>query len=135
MRIALGCWYGSRLGSVSACAHGATGRNAETGMMYVEQVAALGAGPRWLSDGRAMELPYLIRDFAGIGGKIKQRPEDFFVQELPLYEPSGEGEHLYVEIQKVKLSTFEAVNRLARACGVSPHDIGYAGMKDTFAVT
>lgn len=104
-------------------------------MMDVEQVAALGAGPRWLSDGRAMELPYLIRDFAGIGGKIKQRPEDFFVQELPLYEPSGEGEHLYVEIQKVKLSTFEAVNRLARACGVSPHDIGYAGMKDTFAVT
>jgi len=39
-------------------------------------------------------LPYLTRDFPGIGGAIKQRPEDFFVQEVPLYEPTGEGEHV-----------------------------------------
>lgn len=82
-----------------------------------------------------MELPYLIKDFSGIGGTIKQRPEDFFVQELPLYEPSGEGEHLYVQIQKVKITTFEAINRLAKALGVRSRDIGYAGMKDAFAIT
>jgi tRNA pseudouridine13 synthase len=82
-----------------------------------------------------MSLPYLTREFAGIGGSIKQRAEDFFVQELPLYEPSGEGEHVYCEIQKVGLTTFDAVNRLARALNVSSRDIGYAGMKDARAVT
>lgn len=82
-----------------------------------------------------MSLPYLTRDFPGIGGAIKQRPEDFFVQELPLYEPSGAGEHVYCEIQKTGLTTFEAIQRLANVLGVSTRDIGYAGMKDAQAVT
>ena len=56
-----------------------------------------------------MTLPYLTRDFPGVGGAIKQRADDFFVQEVPLYEPSGEGEHVYCEIQKVDLTTFEAI--------------------------
>src|SRR5205823_1969041 len=80
-------------------------------------------------------LPYLTRDFPGIGGTIKQRAEDFFVQEIPLYEPSGDGEHVYCEIQKVGLTTFEAVDRIARALHVSPRDIGYAGLKDARAVS
>src|SRR3712207_2853813 len=80
-------------------------------------------------------LPYLTRDFPGIGGTIKNREEDFFVQEVPLYEPSGEGEHVYCEIQKVGLTTFEAVSRVARAMGVRSRDVGYAGMKDARAVT
>lgn len=82
-----------------------------------------------------MTLPYFIDDFAGIGGVIKQRPEDFFVQELPLYEPSGEGEHVYVEIQKVGVTTFDAITRIARALNVSSRDIGYAGLKDASAIT
>jgi tRNA pseudouridine13 synthase len=82
-----------------------------------------------------MDLPYLTPEFAGLAGSIKQRPEDFFVQEIPLYEPSGEGEHVYAEIQKVGLTTFEAVNRVAHALNVSTRDIGYAGMKDAQAVT
>lgn len=82
-----------------------------------------------------MKLPYLIEGYKGIGGVIRRQPEDFFVQELPLYEPSGEGEHLYVEIQKVGITTFEAISRLARALGVRSRDIGYAGLKDAHAVT
>lgn len=82
-----------------------------------------------------MDLPYLTSDFAGIGGTLKERPEDFFVQEIPAYEPSGTGEHVYVELQKVGLSTFDLVNRLARTLNVSPKGIGYAGMKDAQAVT
>src|ERR1700704_5706089 len=84
---------------------------------------------------RGMEFPYLTVDFPGIGGVIKERPEDFFVQELPLYEPSGEGEHVYCEIQKIGLTTFEAIHRLSDALGVAQRDIGYAGMKDAQAVT
>ena len=80
-------------------------------------------------------LPYFTRDFPGIGGAIKQRAEDFFVQEIPLYEASGEGEHVYCEVQKIGLPTFEAVHRIARALNVSSRDIGYAGMKDAHAVT
>ncbi|HEX4795084.1 MAG TPA: tRNA pseudouridine(13) synthase TruD [Humisphaera sp.] len=82
-----------------------------------------------------MPLPYLTRDFPGIGGVIKQRPEDFFVQEMPLYEPSGEGEHVYCEIQKVGIPTFEAIDRLSKALHISGRDIGYAGLKDAQAVS
>src|SRR3954462_14324863 len=81
------------------------------------------------------QLPYLTTQFPGIGGAIKQRPEDFFVQELPLYEPSGEGEHVYTEVQKVGIPTFEAIKRLADALNVSSRDIGYAGLKDAKAIT
>jgi tRNA pseudouridine13 synthase len=80
-------------------------------------------------------LPYVTRAFPGIGGTIKSRPEDFFVQELPLYEPSGEGEHVYAEIQKVGITTFEAVKRIAKAFSMSPRDVGYAGLKDAHAIT
>ena len=82
-----------------------------------------------------MDLPYLTRDFPGIGGVIKQRPEDFFVQELPIYEPSGEGEHVYCEIEKIGIPTFEAIERIAANLKVSPRDIGYAGMKDARAIS
>ena len=82
-----------------------------------------------------MHLPYLTHDFPGIGGVIKRRPEDFFVQEIPLYEPSGEGEHVYCEIQKINLTTFDAIGQIERALNVSPRDIGYAGMKDARAIS
>jgi tRNA pseudouridine13 synthase len=81
-----------------------------------------------------MALPYLTQ-FAGIGGSIKNRNEDFFVQELPLYEPSGEGEHVYCEVEKSGVTTFEAIDRMAKAFNVSGRDIGYAGLKDARAVT
>lgn len=82
-----------------------------------------------------MDLPYLTSDFRGIDGAVKQRDEDFFVQEIPLYEPVGQGEHVYCEIEKIGLSTFDAVDALGRALNVDPRDIGYAGMKDAHAVT
>ena len=67
-----------------------------------------------------MTLPHLTPDHPGVGGGIKQRPEDFFVQEIPLYEPSGQGEHVYCEIQKIDLTTFEAIRQIANALNVSP---------------
>src|SRR5580765_7750897 len=82
-----------------------------------------------------MSLPYLTKDFPGVGGTIKQRVEDFFVQEIPLYEPSGGGEHVYAEIQKIGIPTFEALNRIGAALRVSTRDIGYAGLKDAKAIS
>jgi tRNA pseudouridine13 synthase len=77
----------------------------------------------------------LTRDLPGVGGAIKVHPEDFQVEELPLYPPIGQGEHTFFEIEKVGISTFQAVNRLARALNVSPQRISYAGLKDAQAVT
>lgn len=81
------------------------------------------------------DLPFLTADIPGVGGRIKQRPEDFIVEELPLYPASGEGTHTYFVIEKVGLSTMQAVQQIARALGRAHHDIGYAGLKDADAVT
>src|SRR5579859_2090286 len=81
-----------------------------------------------------MDLPYLTGGTPGIGGTIKNRAEDFFVQEIPLYEPSGEGEHVFAEIQKLHLTTFDAINAVARALNMNSRDIGYAGLKDAKAI-
>jgi tRNA pseudouridine13 synthase len=86
-------------------------------------------------DGFMMILPYLTKSFSGVGGLLKQRAEDFFVQELPLYEPSGTGEHVYVEVQKIGMTTFDAIRRISDALHVKSRDIGYAGLKDSNAIT
>ncbi len=79
--------------------------------------------------------PHLTADVAGIGGVIKQRPEDFIVEEIPLYEPCGEGTHVYVRIEKHRMTTPQATQRLARALGKNPRDVGFAGLKDAQAIT
>ena len=81
------------------------------------------------------DLPYLTVDLPGIGGTIKRSEEDFIVEELPLYPPSGEGTHTYFCIEKHGLTTFAAIDRVARALGERSRDIGYAGLKDARAVT
>jgi tRNA pseudouridine13 synthase len=78
---------------------------------------------------------YLTADIAGTGGRIKETPEDFRVEELPLYLPCGDGEHTYLVIEKRGLTTLEAVRRIARAVGANERDMGYAGMKDAVGVT
>jgi tRNA pseudouridine13 synthase len=62
-------------------------------------------------------------------------PETFTVEEIPSYGPSGEGTHLFLWIEKRGLTTFDAIARIARALGVAPRDVGYAGLKDRHALT
>jgi len=66
---------------------------------------------------------------------IRRSPEDFVVEELPAYAPSGQGEHLLVTFQKRALTTPDAVRMIARALDVDPRGAGFAGMKDRHAVT
>jgi len=80
-------------------------------------------------------LPYLTADQPGTGGVIKQRNEDFSVTEVPLYEPCGEGEHLYLYIEKNGRTTTEVIQRLCRAFQVRRSAVGYAGLKDKHAIT
>ena len=66
---------------------------------------------------------------------IKEQPEDFVVEEIPAYEPSGAGNHVYVRFTKRDLTTDAAVRAIARELGVDARNAGIAGMKDKRAVT
>ncbi|HVR64697.1 MAG TPA: tRNA pseudouridine(13) synthase TruD [Polyangia bacterium] len=61
--------------------------------------------------------------------------ERFVVEEIAAYEPSGDGEHTYLWIEKRDLTTMEAVRRLAALLDVGGRDVGYAGQKDRHATT
>lgn len=92
-----------------------------------------GPGPRQESHARSGR--YLTTDVPGIGGRIKVRPEDFLVDEIPQYDPSGEGEHIYLFVEKRNVPTMELVRIVARHFGVHHSAVGYAGMKDKVAIT
>jgi tRNA pseudouridine13 synthase len=77
----------------------------------------------------------LTAGMPGSGGRFRAAPEDFEVEELPAYLPSGQGEHLFLWIEKVGLDTPEAARRLASALGLRPDEISWAGLKDRVAVT
>ncbi len=79
--------------------------------------------------------PYLTTTLPGVGGVVKQYPEDFIVEEVPLYSACGSGEHAYFEIEKTDLSTPEALERLSKHLGVAPREFGYAGLKDRKGIT
>jgi len=81
-----------------------------------------------------LELPRLVGDLPTTGGALAE-PEDFRVEEIPAYLPSGDGEHLYLLIEKRRLTTPQAVERLCSFLGASPREAGYAGLKDREAVT
>ena len=79
--------------------------------------------------------PYLTSHIPGIGGTIKESPDDFLVEEIPSYLPCGSGEHCYLTIEKRGITTLEAIRRIAAALKFPERDIGYAGMKDAVGVT
>ncbi len=78
---------------------------------------------------------FLTAQLPGTGGTIRQQPEDFQVDEIPLYEPCGEGDHLYVSVEKCGLTTYDLLRELAKALNCKERDIGYAGLKDARAIT
>lgn len=86
------------------------------------------------SSAMSHDAPFLTADLPGIGGRIREQTHDFVVEELPLYPAVGVGDHVHFEIQKVGIPTDEAVRRVARALGVKPQAIGFAGLKDTRAI-
>lgn len=71
---------------------------------------------------------------AGVG-VIRRALDDFVVEELPVQEPAGAGEHLWLWVEKRGENTAAVAQRLARAAGVKPVAVGYAGRKDRHAVT
>ncbi len=78
---------------------------------------------------------YVSAGVPGTGGRLKERPEDFLVEEIPAYEPSGSGEHLYMLVEKRDMATLHMTRVIADHFGVKPMAVGVAGLKDKRAVT
>jgi tRNA pseudouridine13 synthase len=79
--------------------------------------------------------PLLTADLPGVGGRIKSQPDDFEVEEVPAYRPSGQGDHLYLWVEKRGLGAEFFVRQVARRLGLAPGEVGTAGLKDRHAVT
>lgn len=82
-----------------------------------------------------LSLPYLTADLPGIGGRLRATPEHFVVEEVPLYEPEGQGPHLYVNLTRVGLTTRDVQQRLEQLLALRQGEVGYAGLKDKNAQT
>jgi tRNA pseudouridine13 synthase len=86
-------------------------------------------------------VPRYSLDFAHVGsrpgtrGEIRCAPEDFQVEEQLGFEPTGEGEHVLLQVRKRNANTEWVARQLARHAGVRPVDVGYAGLKDRIGVT
>ena len=80
------------------------------------------------------DLPYAFGGPAG-SGRLRVEPEDFVVRELPVCEPDGAGEHVWLYVRKRNANTEWVARQLARYAGVTPRDVSFAGLKDRRAVT
>jgi tRNA pseudouridine13 synthase len=82
-----------------------------------------------------MMLPYLTESIDPIDATFRSSPEDFEVEEVPAYLPSGSGEHVLAFVEKRGLTTPEAVRALCEQIGADPNAAGWAGLKDKHAVS
>lgn len=80
-------------------------------------------------------MNWLTADLPSIGGAYKLCPEDFFVEEIPLYPCIGQGEHLYLLVEKRALTTTEMLRQIGACLNIPEREIGYAGLKDAQAIT
>jgi len=79
--------------------------------------------------------PFLTPGLPGIGGALKELPEDFVVEEIPAYQPCGSGKHLFLWIEKRDTSAEQLTSHIARTLGIRRDEVGTAGLKDRRAVT
>lgn len=66
---------------------------------------------------------------------LKQQQNDFCVNEIPLGLPQGDGEHVWLDVEKRGANTAWIAGRIAQLAGVADMDVGYAGLKDRHAIT
>jgi len=90
-------------------------------------------------------LPYISKT-AGTGGSIKNRPEDFLVEEITndgtileldkkFERENEEGSYVHFVMQKKEWTTEGAIRRIAKQLRISKRRFNYAGNKDKIAVS
>jgi len=70
-----------------------------------------------------------------IVAQMRREPADFRVDEILGFEPSGSGEHVFLDIEKTGANTEWVARQLARELGLAPVAVGFSGLKDRHAVT
>lgn len=80
-------------------------------------------------------LPYAYSEQPSLTGLLRRQPEDFIVEEILGFAPEGEGEHVFLWIEKTGLNTQHVADRIARLAKLAAHQVSYSGMKDRNAVT
>ncbi len=80
------------------------------------------------------ELPFL-HSKPELSGHIRCQNSDFFVEEVLGFEPSGEGEHLWLWLEKSGQNTAFIRQELANLFSININDVATSGMKDRHAVT
>ena len=76
-----------------------------------------------------------ITDNKGIGGTIRNENKDFYVEEVPLQLPTGNGPNTWIQIEKEGRTTLDVVLDMAKYLHISRKRTGFAGMKDRSAIT
>ena len=84
---------------------------------------------------KILGLKYYITDTEGIGGVIRVKPEDFFVEEIYDFKKTEDGEYLVFLLKKKNYNTIDAILKIARILGISEKRFSFAGNKDKRAVT
>src|SRR5258706_15289464 len=62
--------------------------------------------------------------------KLKQRPEDFVVREGYRFDPDPEGSVWVYRLDKQKVSTLQALERISKEFAVRRRDLSICGLKD-----
>jgi tRNA pseudouridine13 synthase len=68
-------------------------------------------------------------------GVLRRAPADFTVHEELGFEPSDDGPHALIYVEKTGLTTLDLIDTVARQARTRPREIGYCGLKDRHAVT
>lgn len=68
-------------------------------------------------------------------GALRTEPADFQVAEIMGFEPTGQGEHYFIHVEKIGANTDWVGKQLAAFAGVSPMAVSWSGMKDRHAIT
>ena len=95
------------------------------------------ASPAFLSSPSKSHTPDWSRALGrpGAHAVVRHSVDDFVVEEVLGFEPSGDGEHLFLFVEKRNRTTDEVAARLARIAGVPRRAVSYSGLKDKRART
>lgn len=87
-----------------------------------------------MSDSFSLDFPRAYGELTA-SADFRTEPEDFQVDEFLGFEPSGQGEHVYLHVCKRGENTAWVAEKIAELAGVKVMDVGYCGRKDRHAVT
>lgn len=76
----------------------------------------------------ALGKPLLMAD-------MRRSLDDFCVEENLGFVPSGQGEHIFLQVQKRGMTTPALVQHISEVTGVPVRQISFAGLKDKYALT